>query len=300
MKTEGSAEGTDFVHRNKTTCGEASLRNGPWSGCTVPTAPPSPWIDGGAARAVATPASYVVRRVRWGLMGCDLGRKSRHSVRREKPTRRSPVQRCAGLSAWAAPTAWAAQPKLECSAIDQHWARCNTYVRLTLAAHLPQPTGSLTHGRQRLVARGAREPRISTKGGRARAADHGPQALRFPGRAPRDGVRAARPHATTVGAGADLAQGRAATGAAATGAAGAAAAGAAGAAAAGARRAAERDGPDRAAGSPRLPARTNHLGPAQRADDQGRLSARLSPRRDVPGPGARVAARTSPSSNDIV
>jgi hypothetical protein len=87
MKTEGSAEGTDFVHRNKTTCGEASLRNGPWSGCTVPTAPPSPWIDGGAARAVATPASYVVRRVRWGLMGCDLGRKSRHSVRREKPTR---------------------------------------------------------------------------------------------------------------------------------------------------------------------------------------------------------------------
>ena len=25
MKTEGSAEGTDFVHRNKTTCGEASV-----------------------------------------------------------------------------------------------------------------------------------------------------------------------------------------------------------------------------------------------------------------------------------
>ncbi len=36
---------------------------------------------GGAARAVATLASCLVRRVRWGLMGCDLGRKARHSVR---------------------------------------------------------------------------------------------------------------------------------------------------------------------------------------------------------------------------
>ena len=151
---------------------------------------------------------------------------------------------CAGLRGQPTATA-SADSRTVRSAIDQHWARCNTYVRLTLAAHVPQPTGSLTHGRQRLVARGAREPRISTKGGRARAADHGPQALRFPGRAPRDGVRAARPHATTAGAGADLAQGRAATGAAATGAAGAAATGAAGA-----RRAAERDGPDRAAGPP--------------------------------------------------
>ena len=114
------------------------------------------------------------------------------------------------------------------------------------------------------------------------------------GRAPGDGV-SARPHDTARGAVADLAQGRATTGAA-----GAAAAGAAGAAAAGARRAAERDGPDRAAGAAWLPAGTGHLGPAPRADDPGRLPTRLSPGRDVPGPGARVATRTSLSSNNIV
>ena len=106
--------------------------------------------------------------------------------------------------------------------------------------------------------------------------------------------------ATTVGAGADLAQGRAATGAAATGAAGAAAAGAAGAAAAGARRAAQWHGPDRAAGAAWLPARTGHLGPAQRADDPGRLSARMSSWCYFSSTSTGGAARTSPSSNDIV
>ena len=49
------------------------------------------------------------------------------------------------LKRLGSPHGLGAQPKRECSAIDQHCAGRNTYVRLTLAAHLPQPTGSLTH-----------------------------------------------------------------------------------------------------------------------------------------------------------
>ena len=95
-------------------------------------------IDGGAARAVATPASCLVRRVRWGRMGCDLGRKARHSVRGAvRNPLGVPGQRCVP----AAPQLGrGAQARLECSAIDQHWARCNTKarisdVRLTLGCH---------------------------------------------------------------------------------------------------------------------------------------------------------------------
>ena len=155
------------------------------------------------------------------------------AARREKPTRGPWTKCCAAGCFWQPhsspkPDATTAEASHRPALREAQHARASHPGQLTF--HSPQ--AALTnHGRQRLVAGGAREQRISKKGGRARAAHHEPQALRFSGRARGDRVHPARPNNTTVGAVADLAQGRATTGAAG------ATTGAAGAAAAGARRA---------------------------------------------------------------
>ena len=173
------------------------------------------------------------------LMGHDLGRNARHERGAVRNPLGVPAKVC--VPALGSPTARPRRPNQTPepfrSAIDQHWARCNTYVRIypgRLTCHSPTGqlarsrtiTTSISDGRRRLDRRRrACEPRISTTRGRARAAHREPQALRLSGRAARDRVRSARPHDSARAAeGRALAGARAAAGAATTGAAGAAAA----------------------------------------------------------------------------